>query len=361
MSPLLADGIGIEGIVVFGFLLFVLPILVIIALEWIVLTLVTCCGARRALRLAVVVNVASTLAGIPVKILFDTYYDRLIPSDLHLYFDGFLRFAILKYSVYFTLTLVVELVVAMRFVSGWQIRWRRLAAAVVMANLVTYALSSPLYYYATRPHYQAARLTADTSWAPAGLGPVFYLDSVTGYLMQIDANGENSRIVSPEAYVAADDGRRWDDHPITWSHDERGLQLFVTDHAAAVLPNHRLPRGTSTQPAAHPRDYPAPERSGDFFAEILYDMGYVRAIITRGANAYDKGEVRLWIADAPGIALLGSHRGYGEIAFLPNTHLCVLEDETFKAIYLLDPDTRTIGKLTDGACPMVLSKKYLHQ
>ena len=62
--------------------------------------------------------------------------------------------------------------------------------------------------------------------------------------------------------------------------------------------------------------------------------------------------------DNPGVPLLSFHRQYADIAFLPSSSLALLSDETFATLYLIDPSTRTIGKLVHGRASVLLTPKY---
>jgi len=64
------------------------------------------------------------------------------------------------------------------------------------------------------------------------------------------------------------------------------------------------------------------------------------------------------IADPPGIPLLSAHRRFGNVAILPGSHLVRFADDTFSTLYLIDPSTRRLGKLTRGRSPMVPTPPY---
>jgi hypothetical protein len=64
------------------------------------------------------------------------------------------------------------------------------------------------------------------------------------------------------------------------------------------------------------------------------------------------------IADPPGIPLLSRHRRFVNLAILPGSHLVLFADDTFSTLYLIDPDTRRLGKVTRGRSPMVPTPPY---
>lgn len=188
----LANGIGAEGLAIFGCVYFVLPALVVITVEW--ATIHAIVRRQRAWPTGAVVaaNFWSLLAGIPVMILFARNFDRLVPSDLHLYFPAYVRFSLMKYAAYFAVTVVAELAYVM-WLARRERAWSsaRLAGAVLLANALTYAVLCPVHYFGMRPTHDVRTFTADTSWAPSGLGPIIYIDYPTRSLMRIDADGAN--------------------------------------------------------------------------------------------------------------------------------------------------------------------------
>jgi hypothetical protein len=465
MPTILADGIGLEGVLLLGCFCFVLPLLFVVVLEWVIVALIARPGRWPALRLVFFMNVLSLVAGIPVWLWFMDLFIR-VPSDLHVYFDAYWLWSVGKYLTYFAVTLAVELSAA----AIWRrsrpgVPRRRLLVAVCLANVASYAILSPAYYYSTRPRHTVREFAADTRWAPPGLGPIVYLDGVTDHLMRIDADGRNRLMMVDypmDAYMLSDDLRtclfvrgdhlyvakpgsidtprqigrrvnagrasmagvalsprqvraaylsivpnsgleltvvdletghseepvripRSDPAGLTW-RDEDSVWVYSYWHQAAPL---RVPTtcptpllGAETKPAPMSAPFAAPvkeawvfksggeypedeprgeERSWDDFedlhASVEWVLGGCWASIRRGGDSSHNPPL-LMLADNPGISFLETHRAWGEIAFMPGTRLCILEDTTFNAVYLLDSASGRVGKLVDGHCPVVLSAKY---
>lgn len=99
--------------------------------------------------------------------------------------------------------------------------------------------------------------------------------------------------------------------------------------------------------------------SANLYAAAWYALSSEYVTVTRNRPWPDNkpADTIITLDDNPGIRLLSFHRRYSDIAFLPSS-LVLVADETFATLYLIDPQTRTLGKLLRGQTPIVLTPKY---
>jgi hypothetical protein len=195
-----ADGIDIGFVAVAG-LVVLIPLMAFeVFVEAVVLAIGLKLPYRKVLLLSFWANFASLVAGIPVKIFNAWMYATILPHELAPYFREFPRAVFIGTSIYFVVTVLVELLVV--------VRWRRrhaagisllrTALAVLLANATTYSVLAPLHYFATRPINDIREFTDDSSWAQHPVTTLFYVDSKTGNLSSITTDGENRQVLVPD-------------------------------------------------------------------------------------------------------------------------------------------------------------------
>ena len=210
VSPVHADGIAIDAVIAVG-LGFGIPIVLFIVLvEGMVAWRILKMPFGLASRITFFANVVSTLAGIPLMIVERVIFYSLVPKELHLYFKAYLIASIFIYFLFLIVTILVECAIWRRrlqkevfvFVS------KDLVAAMVVGNILSYAVLCPLHYSFTRPIADVDQLTADTSWAKEPTTTVYYIDSATKYLNRIQTNGGGRETIVPfpmKDYVLSED------------------------------------------------------------------------------------------------------------------------------------------------------------
>jgi hypothetical protein len=150
-------------------------------------------------RFTFVANLVSAIVGIPALSFNQWLFDKLMPQELHLYFKYYLPVSILIFLVYFGISVVFELLCGL----VWKIRKKgaftfgALFVAIVLANLVTYAVLAPIDYFAGYPKTNIRTYTPTTEWAQKPPVKIVYLDNTTQYLMQIDSDGRNKKVLVP--------------------------------------------------------------------------------------------------------------------------------------------------------------------
>ncbi len=463
-ASVLANGIGPEGLLILGAIYFIIPALFVVFIEAGAVWFVARSRFRRTLTIVFYANAASFLAGIPVMFFFARLFDKL-PTDLHAYFEAYPKFCIQKYLTYFVISVIVEAVIAVRWLARDGAASRvRVLLGVVLGNVLTYSALCPAHYYGMRPTYLGAHFSADSTWARADSGKIVYVDLDSRQLKSIDADGRNREMLVPHAmtayilsrdltkclFVDRDRFYYWrggvseapreigpayprerfaptataDFSPsgdliayvavthrpssfnydyelhlvdiranrdvvidkaadvkripaVYWSDQEKTLWLRVVEGVDSRLDWGDDPSKATKEPGMiDPTHLAGHYESGEYrwrayndvvseddlpnlHAKIYNTLSNSYAIITRDQNYHRRGEgIVIEIADNPGIALLSNHRYFGDIGFIPNTHLCVLDDETFGALYLMDSDTQAVGKITAGAKFLLFSEKY---
>lgn len=194
-----ADAINFGFVAVAGVVILVPLTLFTVLVEGLVLALGFRIPYRRTLMVMLTANLASLAAGIPVKIFNAWMYSQILPRPLAPYFRQYPYAAFLGSAVFFGVTLITEYAVVAAWLRRKQIgiSRRRLAAVVLIANTITYAVLAPLHYIATRPTHDVREFTAGSAWAEQPATELLYV-STTGNLCSITTDGKNARVRVPD-------------------------------------------------------------------------------------------------------------------------------------------------------------------
>jgi WD40 repeat protein len=125
-------------------------------------------------------------------------YSLLLPEDLPGYFTRY-PFAVGVGTLnYFLITIIVEGLYAFRWLRKNQQVVSRSSVwkGILVANLVTYAVVSPLHYLGTRPIKSEVALSTSTAWSRNADTKILFTDE-NGRLISIRANGSGSETVVP--------------------------------------------------------------------------------------------------------------------------------------------------------------------
>jgi len=194
-----ADGINTEFVAIAGVAILVPLTLFTILVEGFVLAMGFRVPYRRTLLVMLTANCASLAAGIPVKIFNAWMYARILPRPLAPYFRLYPYAVCLGSAVFFVVTLITEYAV----IAAWlrrkriEIRRRRLATVVLIANTITYAVLAPLHYFATRPTNDVREFTDGAAWAEKPATELLYI-SGNGNLCSVTTDGNNRRVRVPD-------------------------------------------------------------------------------------------------------------------------------------------------------------------
>ena len=195
-----ADGINV-GLVVVGGLVVLVPLMVFeVFVEAIILAIGLKAQYRKVIPLSFAANLASLAAGLPVNALNEWMYAEFLPHQLASHFREFPRAALLGTAIYFTVTVVVELFIVIRWCrkQATNVTLRRAATVVVLANAATYSVLIPLYFSMSKPLCDIREFTDDSRWALHPLTKLFYVERNTGNLCSITTDGRLNQILVPD-------------------------------------------------------------------------------------------------------------------------------------------------------------------
>ncbi len=162
-----ADAINMEAVAVAGVVVLVPLLAFEVFVEAVFLAVGLEFPYRKVLLLSLGANLASLAAGIPVKVFNAWMYAAILPHELAPYFRVYPWAALLGTAIYFVVTVLVELLVVIRWCRKRDaaVSLRRAALVVLLANAATYSVLAPLHYIATRPTSDIREFTDDSRWA----------------------------------------------------------------------------------------------------------------------------------------------------------------------------------------------------
>jgi len=154
-------------------------------------------------------NVWSLLAGIPALVVNEALTGWFLPVELGERFRAYPFFLLIFIFVFFTATCLVEYLYARRIVrkTGVQVGPGAMAKGVLLANLASYVVLGPVYFFIEYPRTDVHEFAPDARWSkqPAltvvAVGP-------NGQLVAATVNGRSNRVVVPYAvrdYVVSAD------------------------------------------------------------------------------------------------------------------------------------------------------------
>jgi hypothetical protein len=199
ISPMLANGIDLPLLLLFGVGVFIPLMAFQIGVESAVLARFWQIPFRELARCTFKANCWSLVAGIPVKFFNAWLYSLILPLHLAGFFARYPYAVILGTLGYFLVTWLVEARYSMKWLEreGHAYFRSRVWSGVLLANLATYVVLGPVHYIATRPTHNIREFTADTRWASQPPAQIFYLDTKTRHLMSIFSDGSNPETIVP--------------------------------------------------------------------------------------------------------------------------------------------------------------------
>jgi hypothetical protein len=342
LPVILADGIDLPLLIVYGALVLVPLMLFQVGVEGGILSRLWGIPFQELTRIVFVANCWSVIAGIPTKILNAWLYDLVLPKDLIGFFKYYPFAAPAGTFVYFVITILVEGFYLFRRVKEAGLPLSKFWGGVVTANLATYAVLAPLNYFGTRPYQNVKEYTANTSWAAKPPTQILYVDSKSGFLKSVFSDGSGQWTLVPSQVT----------------------NYIVTSNSAAILFQDRT---------GVPRAYQlATDKIGLTDADLrptnLLNLVHVDARAWQVSN--QSGEWRAWtepglgnslylyrtndnrsssvrVAVNPGILHMANFSYYFEHpVFLSNGRECLFQCGDY--IYLLDIENRKVGMLAHG-------------
>lgn len=143
-------------------------------------------------------NVWSLLAGIPALILNEALTGWFLPAELGRRVRAYPLFLVLFIFVFFAATCLAEFLYARRVVrkAGVQVRRCAMVRGVVLANLASYAVLGPVYFFIEYPRMEIREFMPDARWAKEPKLTVVAVGA-GGRLESASADGQNHRVVVP--------------------------------------------------------------------------------------------------------------------------------------------------------------------
>ena len=180
---------------------------------------------RELCRFTFRANCWSLVAGIPTKILNAAIYAAILPNDLPGFFERFALAMAVGSFVYFVVTVLVEGNCAMHWCRREDIHITRTALwkGILVANIVIYAVVSPLYYFATKPPMPVHELTRDTRWTKNPGVIVVYTNSASAGFQAIRLDGSPAALPPLDRIVEWGKNHEYDICGNLTARAERGL------------------------------------------------------------------------------------------------------------------------------------------
>ena len=143
-------------------------------------------------------NVWSLLAGIPALILTEALTGWFLPAELGRRVRAYPLFLVLFIFVFFAATCLAEFLYARRVVrkAGVQVRRSAMVRGVLLANLASYAILGPVYFFVEYPRTDIREFMPDTRWAKEPKLTVVAIGA-GGRLKSASADGQNHQVVVP--------------------------------------------------------------------------------------------------------------------------------------------------------------------
>jgi hypothetical protein len=191
-SPAYADGIDFPLFLVWGTGILSVILAFNILGEALVLRLMLSVPFWTASGFFLRANLWSLVGGIPTKILTGTMFVSWKPKELSDFYHQYPYIAVVCILTYFVVTVLIEIGVGIWWYRKMNRAFgqRSLCFVILVANVLTYSVLGPLYYWATRPMWnEVDDITPDTSWARSVDERIFYVDTDTHELMAIHADG----------------------------------------------------------------------------------------------------------------------------------------------------------------------------
>ncbi len=193
----LANGITGEGFLLIGLGFFLLPLAVVSLIEWTVFRILF----RVRLRLATVsaANVLSAVACLPLAYLMLARPHLFIRNtDLGHWFAAAFWYTLARYAAYFLASIILEGLVEVVAAKKAGLPLRRVVVGCIVGNLLSYAIISPVYYFASgRPTHDGATFTPDAPWAQDCHENIVYIESPSGHLVQCEPSGQHTKTLVP--------------------------------------------------------------------------------------------------------------------------------------------------------------------
>jgi hypothetical protein len=199
MRLLFADGINI-GFLFIGGIIVLVPLMAFeVFVEAWVLKKMWSVHFQELCGLTFRANCWSLLAGIPTKILNAYIYSIVLPQDIPGFFARYPIAIGLGSFIYLVVTVLVECITARRWLGRNQISLSRkqIWQGILVANIATYAVLSPIYYFTTKPYNDVKQFSNDTRWTSHPGTTILFISQPESHLKSIQADGSALKTIVP--------------------------------------------------------------------------------------------------------------------------------------------------------------------
>jgi hypothetical protein len=199
--PLLADSIDIPLVVVYGLSILVPLIAFQVFVEALVLQRIWRLPYGQLCTFAFFANLWSLAAGLPTKILNAVLTSLMVPEDIPGFFAAYPYAAVRGALVYFAATVAVEVIYAFRWLRRNELQRTRAQVwrGLFFANVATYVVMAPVYYFAARPSFAIDSFTKDTRWTDQPSTTVIFADGTNQHLCSANLDGSSRQTIVPAA------------------------------------------------------------------------------------------------------------------------------------------------------------------
>lgn len=233
---LLADGIDLPFFMMFGCGTIVTLTLLVSLIEVVVFRLFLKVPLRQSFWRIVGANLLSTAAGGLVYFFQDPIIGYWLSSKTLINFgQGYVFVALLLILLYYGISVLAEgLVVARRkFAYSTSLSRRQLWRGVIWANVASYLVMGPLFYFVTRPTLPGVTFGKDAAAVTSSDETVYYCRAGDEFLCRIAANGSNQRVVVP--YPVKDFVVATDQESFAYRSPDNNLYYYHSGAAQPVL------------------------------------------------------------------------------------------------------------------------------
>lgn len=191
-----ANGIAVEAVVCGGLGLLTGLMVFLVVAESLFLRLITRKPFGEWVRPVLVANVASLVAGIPVKILGGYLGAQAVRLRMDEFMNLYPMIAFRMVVLYFVVTLLAEGMVLLWLAARgkWSVTRKRIVIGLVLANVLTYSVLAPLHHMATRPIHNVREWTSSAAWAVRPLTTIAFVDDQQR-LCTIESDGTGQGVI----------------------------------------------------------------------------------------------------------------------------------------------------------------------
>lgn len=189
---ILADGINLPIVLFLGLVTIGPLTLLVVAIEMLVFRTLYGIRLRASFRPLLAANILSTAAGLVVYMFQDGILYavgvRTAADFAHKYLWG----ALALIGLYFVVSVVVEgvYIARQRYAETFSLRRGRIWRAIFAANVASYALMGPVFYFSTRPTFHGLQFVDNPASIAQCQDTIYFIGTDNGHLYRVQADGQ---------------------------------------------------------------------------------------------------------------------------------------------------------------------------